>query len=850
MESPLILITISYIIGILIGWVFIYFPFSTALLILLGCVLCFFLIKAGRYPLSQTLLAAAFILIGAGLYIYSSAYLPKNHYLRLLEQDNSSHIVIGKIASPLERDPGRTAFVLELKKLNGTDASGRLRVNVRDEVHHIGYGDVIEIKGRIFAPQGFRNPGGFDYPAFLARQGIYRTISVKEGFSIHVHEQGKGVFRYIQDLRERIRKIFISSTQGPGSSILMAMVLGEEGGLTDEIREKFMAAGVTHILSISGSHLGLVAVLSFGLIRWMLFLLPERTYHRVTLYMDPKKIAAILTVVPVTFYAFLAGAQTATMRSLIMILSAISAVIFNREGKLMHSLAAAALVILIINPQALFDISFQLSYISVLAVGYVVLLWSEIRKSETGSIRKLIDSIILLIAISVSTGLATGPIVAFYFNQVSLIGVFSNVIVVPFAGFVVVPLGLSTGVLSLFTNFLPLASINQAASDIFYNIVKLFAGIPYAELRLPAPSVIFLFGYFMLVLSLALFISARLLYISKPLEYTAGMPRRYIIGIIAGGAILIMSFSLHLFAPNHTRVTFIDVGQGDSCLIELSSKKRILIDGGGTYDNRFDIGKRVLAPFLWNRGIRQIDLVILSHPHPDHMNGLTYILRSFRVSEIWISGHDMHLPGCAEFMDAAAKSGASIRMVSTMDGMHQIGGAMLTILHPAPDFRPAGRRPYQRENSRSLVIRADIAGKCFLFTGDIEADAETAILNSWADISCSVLKVPHHGSRSSSTPAFIAGTSPEIVVISAGARNWYGHPHPDVVAGWEGAGSRVYRTDRDGAVSIRISNGSLTITTWSELILERVQLDNNSDWKNIETKNYMRLFRRIMEPVI
>lgn len=845
MSSPLVLITLSYIFGLTAGHGFLYFPLSLALLAAAALTVAILLYRAENISLRGIIISSISLLAGWSYYLYSSNHFPGDHYTRFLSPDKRNHTVVGKIVSALDRDLGRTSFIIDINKIDGMVSSGRMRATVRDDAGHIGYGDVIAAEGRLFSPQGFKNPGAFGYTAYLARQGIYGILSVKDASMLVVLEPGKGLFRYIQDLRERIRIAFISSTTGPGSAILQAMVLGEEAGLTDEIRSRFMAAGVTHILSISGSHLGLVALLCFGLVRSILLLLSERAYHTITLHIDPKKIAAFITILPVTFYALLAGGQTATMRSLIMIFFVLIAVILDRQSQIMHSLAASALLLLIASPQSIFDISFQLSYISVLSVGYVVLLWNEIRPKTEKRFQKFRDSVVLLIVISIATSLATSPLVAYYFNQISLAGVISNMIVVPFAGLVVVPLGLSTGIISLFTGRLPLAQLDQTVSDLFYSIVNLFSRLPFAEFHPPAPSLPWLIGYALLILSASGYIRARLLYRARPLEYSAGIPKRFYIGAAAGAALLLGSFLLSFYETAATRAAFIDVGQGDSCIIELKTGERILIDGGGTHDNRFDIGSRVVAPFLWNRGIRHIDLVVLSHPHPDHMNGLTSILRLFKVSEIWLSGLDTHLPGFREFIEAAEASGAAIKNVSGLSKGRRMGVAEFDVLHPMPTYRPKSRKTYQAENNRSLVLRIDTEGKRFLFTGDIEADAEEEIIRSGQDISCNILKAPHHGSRSSSSLSFVSNSRPEIVVASSGAGNRFGHPHPEVAARWEGSGAAVYRTDKDGAIFVTVRNSGLDVTTWSGLILEKAALREIHDWRSIEKRNYKRLLMRI-----
>ncbi len=809
MQRPIISLTLAYCSGLLFGLGFLYFPYSIVILAVIVVLILAVITWRERSALSRFLLITMPGIIGAAAYLYSAAWLPTDHYTRIIPEDNSIHEITGKIVSPLDRDPDRTAFIIDLADIDGTPVSGKLRVSIQDGQTPVGYGDGVHVTGKMYGPRGYHNPNGFDYASYLAQSGIYRIVSVKDGSRIRIIGTGSGIFRTIQDWRERIRQAFLASTSGPGSAILQAMVLGEEGGLTDDIRERFMAAGVTHIISISGSHLGMVALFCFGLVRLLMSLMPERRYLLLTLLVDPKKIAAWITVPLVVFYTLLAGGQVATVRSLMMIMAALAALLLDRENALMHSLAVAALVILIAGPQALFDISFQLSFISVLSIGYAVVLWSELGIKAPNAFQKIRNSTVLLIIISLTTSLATGPLVAHYFNQVSFAGIISNMVVVPFAGMVVVPLGLFSGVLSLFTHHLPLAALNQFIADLFIGTVDFFSGLPFAEFHPPSPGIIWLLCYGVLVISTASLIRSRLLYRFKPLEYSSRTSWVSKIMITLAGTLLII-VSVHALLPAQgIEVAFPDVGQGDSALIRLPTGKNILIDGGGTYDNRFDVGRRVLAPYLWNKGVRRLDLVVLSHPHPDHMNGLRSILKKFNVAEVWTHGRDADLPGYDEFNRVIAERNISRKFVSADDPPVQLGGVELRVLHPAPGFRSRERKAYAAENDGSLVVRIAAREGAFLFTGDIGAEAEKALLRSVRNLRCDLLKVPHHGSKSSSTEAFVSAVRPAAAVVTVGRGNPYHHPSADVLERYENSGSQIYRTDRDGAIVLSADGGSL-----------------------------------------
>ncbi|HEX9021237.1 MAG TPA: DNA internalization-related competence protein ComEC/Rec2 [Nitrospirota bacterium] len=849
MHRPLIAIALAYIAGLLLGRGFLYFPYAITILVILGIVASGFLTWFDKLPLRGYLLIAIPGLIGMAAYIYSAAWFPADHYSRIVQPDNAPHALGGAIASPLDRAPDRTGFVLDLSAIDRTPVSGKIRVSAREEQTSLGYGDRIRITGKLFEPRGFNNPRGFDYAAHLAQSGIYHTVNVKSGKEIEVLSRGAGAFRTIQDWRERIRRSFLASLAGPGSAILQAMVLGEEGGLTDEMRDQFMAAGVTHIISISGSHLGMVAILCFGFIRGILLFIPERWYHRVTLAADPKKIAAWLTLPILIFYTLLAGGQVATVRSLVMISAGLAALLLDREHALLHSLALAALVILAAAPQALFDISFQLSYLSVLVIGYAVALWNDLKIGARTLLQKIRNSIALLIIISLLTSLATGPLVAHYFNQFSFAGIISNMAVVPFAGMVVVPLGLFSGMLSLFLHHLPFAGINQAAADAFVGVVAFFSRLPFAQFHPPAPPVLWLIAYGLFLFSLFLYARAVLLSRFKPFESSLRVPRLPLIVMAVSGMLLILPLAQLFMQKQKMSASFPDVGQGDSTLIELSSGETILIDGGGTRDNRFDIGRRVLAPYLWSKGIRRLDLVVLSHPHPDHMNGLLFILKEFDVAEIWDSGRDQDLPGYSEFRAAIASKSIPYKRVAA--GMSaRIGDAELSALHPSESFIPHSRRAYTAENDGSLVIRICSEGKAFLFAGDIGVEAEEAILRDSKNLKCDLIKVPHHGSRTSSSDAFVSLTRPEVAVMTVGRGNLYRHPSDEVVERYEKIGSRIFRTDLDGAVTITVDQDKLDGQRWNDLVMKRISLLDPSSWGKQERENRQRLWRRMTKGVL
>lgn len=840
MQTPLVRTAASFAAGILLGSLFLVLPWTAAACAVI--ITAATLLAAFRRPRHAPALlgALAALAAGAAFLLLSVLHRPADHYLRFGLPDDQAHTLVGRIASPLDRDPDRTAFLLDLETIDGITASGLVRASVRSAAVPAGLNDRIEAVGKLHPPRAVLNPGGFDYPGHLARQQVFAVMQVRSAADLSVRASGTGLLRAIQDRRERIRRAFLTSTAGDGGAVLQAMVLGEEGSLTEDLRERFLAAGVTHILSISGSHLGLVAIICFWCLRQALFLLPERHYHRLTLLLDPRKAAAFVTAVPVTLYAFLAGGQTATLRSLIMILAGLGALVMDRTGDLLAALALAALLILVPAPQALFDISFQLSYLSVLSIVVVVRTLEALPPPAPGRVHRWRRSALLLLAVSLAATAATGPLVASAFGRLSAAGIVANMLVVPAAGAVVVPLGLLTGLLSLVTGSLPLAWLDQLAADRFVALVSFFGRLPGAALRLPSPGPLVLAGYALLAVTVFRWVRAALLSRFRPLEEGSHPPRwlrtSFALSLVLIGLALLMP----LVMPRPPRVTFLDVGQGDCAVIESAAGERVLIDAGGTRDNRFDTGGRVVLPWLVDNGIRTLDLVVLSHPHPDHLYGLLSVLRGVTVRELWTSGRDGDLEGYAELQALAAERGIRLRTVRQGEAV-RIGGLGLEVLHPNGTAPAGAGKAYAAENDRSLVVRAMLSGTTFLFAGDIHRTGERQLLAANRDLRADVLKVPHHGSATSSSVELLNAVRPRLAVISVGAGNPYRHPSEAVLARFAERGIGLARTDRDGAVTVRPAGAALSVTAWADLVLRRVGTMDLREWTMVERGNWERL---------
>ncbi|MBI5199437.1 MAG: DNA internalization-related competence protein ComEC/Rec2, partial [Nitrospirae bacterium] len=844
-------ITLSFISGIILGNAFIYFPLSVLILSTISFIFILILNKGKR------LKSLSFCLIGisaAFYFLFSATDLPENHISRFLNQEV---VIKGRVLEPPQRGHERVTFILDVEEMyTGEErrvASGKVRLS-GDIKGPLQYGDILFVRTKLKSPKGYHNPGGYNFEEALARDKVFASGRVKDKDIVRVGFGGNHLLRKIYEGRDDIRRAIENSLSNESSAILQSMVIGEDKGLTDEIRDAFMASGTTHILSISGSHLGLLAFLIYNIVRLSILRLPSRLLLRLTLYTSPSKIAALVTMPPVILYTIIAGGQVATKRSLIMILVYLFAILIEREERIINSLAFAAVIILILNPQTLFDISFQLSYGSILSIGYILDWWKGRRKGleielmpeKKGLVPRIKKRLTQYLLVAIAATLGTAPIVAYHFNQFSWVGLFSNIVIIPFAGAVIVPLGLLSGVLTIVTgsSTMPMASLIDKAVFLFYSVVNAFSGVPHAEIHLPSPSLPLIALYYLLLYTILEWKRNKLVKVT---------------GVIS--ASLIILFTLTPFLDNQSagssgkgiKVTFMDVGQGDSGLIELLDGKRMLIDGGGTFDKRsstlsaqtegFDIGKRVLAPYLWDKGIKRIDYIVLSHPASDHIGGLTYVIKKFEIGEVWING-DPAMKGFQEFLRIIEEKGIPVMVVKRGDALLR-DGYNIYVLHPYPEFYPdTGKSSGQ--NNRSIVLKVVYKNRSFLFPGDIEKEAEDDLIHLGKWLKADIIKVPHHGSKTSSTEEFLSMVQPEVAVVSSGRDNIFKHPNPDVIERYERSGTRIYRTDGDGAVIIRSDGENLKVETFDTLSLKKISLQGNralDEWWGVEVENVRRLWK-------
>jgi competence protein ComEC len=809
---PLIPIFAVYTSGIYLGQF--HFPFSfQRWLLLLSTLFIFWIILIGikKIRLGSWVALSFFFLLG----IFSiQVYLHPRHPLPHISHFNGldSLSLEGIIDRPPERSQGRIQLLIRSQKVIWSNrhipVEGHLLIFLKGENHSLHVGDRLRLGCKLYSPHGFHNPGGFSYERHLAFQRI-QTIGFLSGEK-ELAKLGEGlqnpILLLIERWRDHIRDFLEREGSPPSSGIFKALVLGEQGDIPEEVKERFIVTGIAHLLAISGDHLGIVALLSFSLILWIL-----KRSEFLLLTLNIKKWAAALTLPCLLLYTFIAGGGISVIRATLMVITFLLSILFNRERNLLHTLALAAFLILLFSPPSLFDVSFQLSFLAVLSILYLVphilqgLKQERIFLLPNTSWKKNILRYILLSLLA--TGMAiigTAPFVALHFNRFSPIGFFTNLLFIPWIGFLIVPLSLMASLFSFF--FYPLATllihINDFITLALLKVVAFFASIPHASFFVSTPTLFEIILFYLL-----LFFTVHL---------RKGKRIRYLFMGLCVVFILDLAFwNLKDLFQKDLRLTFIDVGHGDSILIEFPAGKRMLIDGGGLYEDRFDIGKNVIAPFLWKKKIRRIDTLVLTHPDPDHLKGLNFIASQFSIGQFWDNGVQAESQPYLQLKKILNEKKIKIQSLHEESPPQIINGVEMSILNPpALNGMPKKIQNLWDFNNASLVMKLRFRNISVLLTGDIEKEAEERMVKKGSQIRADILKIPHHGSSSSSSPLFLERVKPTHAILSVGERNIGRLPHPGVVKRYLQLGSKVLRTDRDGAITVITDGENIEVKTF------------------------------------
>ncbi len=814
--------------------------------------------------------------------------LPPNHLQTLIERSEIDWRepvrLAGRLTSEPRRRPGGTVYEIEAEAIEsgGQPAaagptSGGVRLSYYERPDEPGAqavalpqvhaGDRVEALAKFHPPRVFRNPGGFDYRAHLARQGVFLLGNLRDPALLLKTGRGHaGIRGELSRLRvhllEKLERFYPRESDANVVAVLKAMLLGDRDFVEEDIAEDFRRTGTFHALVVAGLHVGALAAFLWFVLR--------------RLRVSPVWTTAVI-LIALILYALLVEDRPPIARAVWVAGVYLIGRLLYRNLDFLNSVSVAALGLLWLRPEWLFDAGFQLSFLAVYGIGAIGLPWVEavttprrqalfelddVRRDDrleprqaqfrielrmlvgwleqkiarlpvAGMRAKTIAAAaviwpvrlglrvadLVLISVAIQIGFLVAN--AVYFHRVSWSGFGANVVVVPLVG-IIVPLGfltLATGAawpaLGLW-----LGKALGIVTHAMLAAVNWFSGATLLSYRVAMPPRWLTIAYLAAFVLFAWSLRARHGRRSEGSGRGWWRPAAAAPLLVAIYLVAACPFSPALHRGK-LEMTVLDVGQGDSIFVAFPDGRTMLIDGGGQIGafmeagrrRGMDIGEEVVSPYLWWRRVKKLDWVVLTHAHHDHLDGLRAIAENFRIGTIWVS-HDPDSQAYRSFLEVLARK--KIPVAHRQAGEHFAAGNLKGEILSPPEEHSLPRPP---SNNDSLVIllRFDpsAGGVRLLLPGDIERKIEHGLVDAGASLASDILKVPHHGSRSSSSAEFLSAVGARYQVMSVGDGNPFGHPHRETLERLERHSGRLFRTDRDGAVTFVIDGRSIQATTYA-----------------------------------
>ena len=775
MDRPVLWGSVLFICGILIAH---YFSKTTTLWLTLAgacffAVLFTYLFKNGDYQkrvkITAILLALSFLFLGAFWYSLS-------RYPETFSGDYVGLAVHGEgevISYPKEKEYGFSCYI-KVKELRSEKSQlfsvNKILLTAKNLPENtLLPGDILKFRGELSLPAEARNPGGFNYREYLAHQEVFFIADCYKG-KVEIIKKGQGVQTLAARCRlqvvQHLNKILPQRERG----LILGMLFGETGSMAEEEWDAYQRTGVVHLFSVSGLHVAMV----LGLIWFLLSFIKLRPLIRL-----------ILGAMVLSGYGFMTGWCASILRASVMALLGLLALTVKRKNDVYNALGVAAWVVLIFQPGELFQVGFQLSFITTLGIIYLTP-WLE-KKLYCGK----------LLAVPLAAFLSSTPILAYHFSQVSLISPLANIFAVAVSSFATA-LSFIAAVLTWFLPalatpfFLTAGSIMYILSEILIWCAEFrWAGINIAS---PSPPVIIL-----------LYLILAILPVLSHWRYIIRNINVRIKTIVVFLWTLTVLFSCWPTA-GEMEVVFLDVGQGDSFFIRTPGGRTALIDGGGSPGSTFAVGKNVVSPVLYHYGVNKIDLLMMSHNHLDHSEGLSEIIPDFQVGTFFMPPSEESNEMEKKIRELCQYKKIPLHELTAGKRIRLERDVFLKVLYPMAEDDYNG-------NNRSLVVKIIYKGCTWLLTGDIEKEAIDRLLARNVDLRADILKIPHHGSITSLVPLFYERVNPQAVIISVGENN-FNQPHDEIKKYFLEKGIPVYITRDMGAIMTKSNGQKIMLSTF------------------------------------
>ena len=783
MKRPILIAALGYIIGIVWG-----LSFKVVLIFCSIIAICMLIVEKNKNILriinlvinkKVTILLLIFIIAGF-IHIKFLKYDYEKIYISL-ENVN----IVGTIVSSKKEKQYINEYKIETEKINNIKLKKKFILLTKNK--EIEYGNKIRLEGTYIKPSKSRNYRGFDYSNYLKTENIYGTIEQNGKIELIKEKNINYLFINLYKVKNKIIKNINNKFPEETRGVVLGILLGDKSSIEEDVRQNFADSSLSHILAVSGTHISYVVICISVLFKKLKL---------------NKNIRKVLTSLVLFMYLYLVDFSVSATRAVIMSTIVIMQMLFYRKQDTITTIAFSSIIILINNPYSILNIGFLLSYGGTIGIILFVNRISIESKEDFFQRFKSYLKDICIVTISAQTIIM--PIIIYYFNTISFTFIISNII----ASLIIGPI-IMIGLVIIAISFFKIPIISLIIR--FYNILivilvrtaDIISKIPMSKIYLKTPTTLEIIFYYSVVFLIALLIyikKSNRKFIKKTIQIDIYNLKNFFINNRNKVLIFISIVSLisitSIKIPKELKINFIDVGQGDSCLITTPQNKKVIVDSGGS--ESYDVGKNVLLPYLLDKRITKIDYIMISHFDTDHCKGFEYVLENIKVKNVIISKQSETSENFKQIMKIIRKKRINLIIVQKETKIKIDNFTTVDILSPQSE------NIADNMNDNSIVAKFEAYNFSILFTGDASEKIEKELIKEKINLKSDILKVSHHGSKTGTSEEFLKSVKPKIALIGVGENNKFGHPTKDVIKRLTENKIKIYRTDTDGEIRIKI----------------------------------------------